>query len=86
MLLYTYPGAHATAPDFASSGSGQPYQQHVGSISPPYAQTNEAFTSNGTQPAEKLESISGNQEKSHEELRWEDYQSGDKRNKHLIIE
>ncbi|GKB92888.1 nuclear pore complex protein NUP98A, partial [Tanacetum coccineum] len=74
-------GVHATAPDFVSSGCGQPYQQHVGSMLPPYAQTNEIFSSNGTQPAEKLESISATrtyEEKCHEELRWKDYQSGDK--------
>ncbi|GKA45229.1 nuclear pore complex protein NUP98A [Tanacetum coccineum] len=74
-------GAHAAAPDFASYGSGQPYQQHVGSVSPPYAQTSKIFSSNGTQPAEKLESISATRtykEKCLEEVRWDDYQSGDK--------
>nr|GEX27498.1 hypothetical protein [Tanacetum cinerariifolium] len=70
-------GAHATAPNFGSFSSGQPCQQHVGSVSPPYAQTTEIFSSN----AEKLESISATrtyEEKSHEELRWKDYQSGDR--------
>ncbi|GJT07003.1 hypothetical protein Tco_0841465 [Tanacetum coccineum] len=39
-------GAHATTPDFVSSGSWHLYQQHVGSILPPYAQTTETFSRN----------------------------------------
>jgi len=46
----------------------------------PYSVTQEA-DAGGTQPAGKLESISAMpayKDKSHEELRWEDYQRGDK--------
>ncbi|KAJ0106382.1 hypothetical protein Patl1_17363 [Pistacia atlantica] len=44
-----------------------------------YTPTTEADTGSGTQPAGKLESISAMpvyKDKSHEELRWEDYQLG----------
>ena len=48
------------------------------------------FSGNGAQPAEKLHSISATrayEEKKHKELRWEDYESGDKdKKKHLIID
>ena len=50
----------------------------------PYAQTPDVDSAtSGTQPAAKLDSISAMPEykykdKSHEELRWEDYQHGDK--------
>ena len=50
-----------------------------------YAWTPEADSGSGTQPVAKLESISAMpayKEKTHEELRWEDYQSGDKGNKY----
>lgn len=46
-----------------------------------YTPTAEADGGTGTQPAGKLESISAMpvyKDKSHEELRWEDYQLGDK--------
>ncbi|KAH0853897.1 hypothetical protein HID58_090619 [Brassica napus] len=70
-------------PTFGSSGFGQsPFggQQQAGSRAVPYAPTVEAETGSGA-PAGKLESISAMpayKEKSHEELRWEDYQRGDK--------
>ena len=47
----------------------------------PYMPTPELDCGTGTQPAGKLESIatmSVYEDKSHEELRWEDYQLGDK--------
>nr|GEX79410.1 nuclear pore complex protein NUP98A-like isoform X1 [Tanacetum cinerariifolium] len=56
-------------------------QQRAGSRTTPYAQTPDADGGTGIQPAGKLESISAMpayKEKSHEELRWEDYQAGDK--------
>ncbi|KAL0794592.1 hypothetical protein Bca101_065969 [Brassica carinata] len=76
-------GAQASTPTFGSSGFGQsPFggQQQGGSRAVPYAPTVEAETGSGA-PAGKLESISAMQaykDKSHEELRWEDYQRGDK--------
>lgn len=48
-----------------------------------YTPTAEVDGGTGTQAAAKLESISAMpvyKEKSHEELRWEDYQLGDKGN------
>lgn len=74
-------GAQATTPTFGTSGFGQSTfgTQRGGSRVAPYAPTAEVDT--GTQPAGKLESISAMpvyKDKSHEELRWEDYQLGDK--------
>ncbi|XP_076936769.1 nuclear pore complex protein NUP98A-like [Bidens hawaiensis] len=77
-------GAQTTTPTFGSPGFGQQSfagQQRGGTRVTPYAQTPEADSGTGTQPAGKLESISAMlayKEKSHEELRWEDYQLGDK--------
>ncbi|KAI3691934.1 hypothetical protein L6452_31737 [Arctium lappa] len=76
-------GGQATTPAFGSAGFGQTSfgGQRGGSRVTPYAQTPEADSGSGTQPAGKLESISAMpayKEKSHEELRWEDYQLGDK--------
>ncbi|XP_021900313.1 nuclear pore complex protein NUP98A isoform X2 [Carica papaya] len=76
-------GAQATTPTFGSSGFGQSGfgGQRGGSRVAPYTPTTEADSGSGTQPAGKLESISAMpvyKDKSHEELRWEDYQQGDK--------
>uniref|UniRef100_A0A5B7B6E7 Nucleoporin autopeptidase n=1 Tax=Davidia involucrata TaxID=16924 RepID=A0A5B7B6E7_DAVIN len=75
-------GAQATTPTFGSSGFGQSAfgGQRGGSRVAPYTPTPEVDGS-GTQPTGKLESISAMpvyKDKSHEELRWEDYQLGDK--------
>ncbi|KAI3946919.1 hypothetical protein MKW98_003482 [Papaver atlanticum] len=80
-------GTQSTTPStFGSPGSfGQPgfsggQQQRGGSRVVAYAPTVEADQS-GVQSSGKLESISAMpvyKEKSHEELRWEDYQLGDK--------
>lgn len=72
-------GAQATTPTF---GIGQPpfAGQRGGSRVAPYTPTPEPDSS-GTQSAGKVESISAMPvyiDKSHEELRWEDYQAGDK--------
>ncbi|KAK9275408.1 hypothetical protein L1049_022672 [Liquidambar formosana] len=78
-------GGQATTPTFGSTGFGQSTfgGQRGGSRVAPYTPTTEidGGTSAGTQPAGKLESISAMpvyKDKSHEELRWEDYQLGDK--------
>ncbi|KAL8162157.1 hypothetical protein V2J09_013646 [Rumex salicifolius] len=73
-------GSQTAAPTF-SSGFGQsaPGIQQGGSRIAPYTATPEADS--GTQTPGKLESISAMpvyKEKSHEEIRWEDYQRGDK--------
>ncbi|KAL3499136.1 hypothetical protein ACH5RR_038229 [Cinchona calisaya] len=75
-------GAQATSPTFGSSGFGQSTfgAQRGGSRVAPYVPTAEVDAT-GTQSAGKLESISAMpsyKDKSHEELRWEDYQQGDK--------
>ncbi|XP_071730627.1 nuclear pore complex protein NUP98A isoform X2 [Rutidosis leptorrhynchoides] len=76
-------GAQTTTPAFGSPGFGQSSfgGQRGGTRVTPYSQTPEADSGSGTQAAGKLESISAMpayKEKSHEELRWEDYQLGDK--------
>ena len=78
-----YVGAQATTPTFGSGGFGQSTLgvQPGGSRVVPYSPTTEADSGSSTQPAGKLESISAMpayKDKSHEELRWEDYQRGDK--------
>ncbi|KAJ4956227.1 hypothetical protein NE237_013010 [Protea cynaroides] len=75
-------GSQATTPTFGSSGFGQSNfgGQRGGSRVTSYTPTPEV-DGGGTQPAGKLESISAMpvyKDKSHEELRWEDYQLGDK--------
>jgi nuclear pore complex protein Nup98-Nup96 len=74
-------GAQSTTPAFGSTGFGQsPFgSQRGGSRVAAYTPTTEA--DGGAQAAGKLESISAMpvyKDKSHEELRWEDYQLGDK--------
>ncbi|GFS44551.1 nucleoporin autopeptidase [Actinidia rufa] len=76
-------GAQATTPTFGSSGFGQSGfgGQRGGSRAAAYTPTAELDSGSGTQPAGKLESISAMpiyKDKSHEELRWEDHQLGDK--------
>ncbi|KAK4400223.1 Nuclear pore complex protein A [Sesamum angolense] len=76
-------GAQSTTPTFGSPGFGQTAfgGQRGGSRVSPYSPTPETDGATGTQPAGKLESISAMpvyKDKSHEELRWEDYQLGDK--------
>ncbi|TYK01639.1 nuclear pore complex protein NUP98A-like [Cucumis melo var. makuwa] len=76
-------GAQSTS-TFGTSGFGQAGfgGQRGGSRVTPYAPTPEPDPGSGsTQAAGKLESISAMpvyKDKSHEELRWEDYQLGDK--------
>ena len=76
----------ATTPTFGSTTGFGPSNfrgQRLGSRVAAYTPTTEADSASGTQPAGKLESISAMpvyKDKSHEELRWEDYQSGDKVN------
>ncbi|OVA04479.1 zinc finger protein [Macleaya cordata] len=68
-------GVQATTATSGSTDFGK--QQRVVAYTP----TPEVDGGNGTQPAENLQSISAMpfyKDKSHEELRWEDYQLGDK--------
>ncbi|KAI8569950.1 hypothetical protein RHMOL_Rhmol02G0317900 [Rhododendron molle] len=76
-------GAQATTPTFGSAGFGQAGfgGQRGGTRVAAYTPTAELDSGTGSQPAGKLESISAMpvyKDKSHEELRWEDYQLGDK--------
>lgn len=78
-------GAQSTTQQFGSTGFGQSAfgGQRGGSRAAPYAPTPEPDNSStGTSTAVgKLESISAMpvyKDKSHEELRYEDYQIGDK--------
>ncbi|XP_052483089.1 nuclear pore complex protein NUP98A isoform X3 [Gossypium raimondii] len=75
-------GSQSSAPAFGSTSLGQsPFGgQRGGSRVAPYTPTTDADSGSG-QPGAKLESISAMpvyKDKSHEELRWEDYQLGDK--------
>ncbi|KAL9685428.1 hypothetical protein QQ045_022878 [Rhodiola kirilowii] len=76
-------GAQATTPTFGNTNFGQQQAfggQRVGSRVASYTPTTETDVAAGAQ-AGRLESISAMpayKDKSHEELRWEDYQSGDK--------
>ncbi|XWS50210.1 hypothetical protein CRYUN_Cryun12cG0069400 [Craigia yunnanensis] len=74
-------GTQSSAPAFGSTSFGQsPFGDQRGGIRvAPYTPTTEADSGNGTQSAAKLETISAMpvyKDKSHEELRWEDYQLG----------
>ncbi|KAF3952173.1 hypothetical protein ACB098_01G126000 [Castanea mollissima] len=76
-------GAQSTTPAFGGTGIGQsPFgSQRGGSRVAAYTPTTEADSGTGAQAGGKLESISAMpvyKDKSHEELRWEDYQLGDK--------
>ena len=78
-------GGQGTTPTFGSTGFGQSTfgGQRGGSRIAAFAPTTEAETGSASQPAGKLDSISAMpayKDKSHEELRWEDYQLGDKGN------
>ncbi|KAL4353472.1 hypothetical protein GQ457_06G038330 [Hibiscus cannabinus] len=82
-------GSQSSAPAFGSTSFGQSTfgGQRGGSRVAPYTPTTEADGGSGTQPAGKLESISAMpvyKDKSHEELRWEDYLSGDKGGSHPV--
>ena len=71
-------GVQTTTPPFGSGAFGQPNMG--GSRVTPYQATPDTDGASN-QPQGKLESISAMQaykEKSNEELRWEDYQRGDK--------
>ncbi|KAG8093699.1 hypothetical protein GUJ93_ZPchr0012g21392 [Zizania palustris] len=72
-------GSQTPAQTFGQASFGN---QAGGSRIQPYTQTPDADSAtSGTQPTSKLDSISAMdayKSKSHEELRWEDYQRGDK--------
>ncbi|KAL7191079.1 hypothetical protein ACSBR2_023202 [Camellia fascicularis] len=79
----TSPFARATTPAFGSSGFRQPTfgGQRRGSRVAAYTPTAELDSGSGTQSVGKMESISAMpvyKDKSHKELRWKDYQLGDK--------
>ncbi|CAA6663681.1 unnamed protein product [Spirodela intermedia] len=76
-------GAQTTTPTFGTPGFGQQAfgGQQGGSRVASYTPTPEVDGGTGAQATGKLESISAMpvyKDKSHEELRWEDYQRGDK--------
>ncbi|GMH30223.1 hypothetical protein Nepgr_032066 [Nepenthes gracilis] len=71
------------SPTFGTSGFGQSTfgGQRGGSRIAPYTPTTDPESGSGTQPIGKMESISAMpayKDESHEVLRWEDYQLGDK--------
>lgn len=84
--MYSYDcnaGAQSTTPTLGNTAFGQSTYggQRGGSRVTPYTGTSDTDGGSGTNAMAKLESISAMpvyKEKSHEELRWEDYQLGDK--------
>jgi hypothetical protein len=85
-FMIWYAGAQPTTSAFGNTGFAQPgFGGHrPGTRAAPYAETAEA---EGGAQAGKLVSISAMpayKDKSHEELRWEDYQLGDKGNLFVI--
>ncbi|XP_057469374.1 nuclear pore complex protein NUP98A-like isoform X2 [Actinidia eriantha] len=77
--------AQPTMSIFGATGAGG--GQHGGSRLAAYTATAEVGGSSGTQAAAKLQSISAmqvNKDKSHEELRCEDFQLGDKGGPHRV--
>lgn len=80
-FILSYAGSQTPTPAFGSTGMGQSGfgGQRGGSRVSSYSATTE--TDSGNTPPGRLESISAMpayRDKSHEELRWEDYQLGDK--------
>jgi nuclear pore complex protein Nup98-Nup96 len=80
LVLYSFwiSGSQSAAAPFGQTPFGN---QAGGSRIKPYAQTADADSATSGAPAAKLDSISAMPEykdQSHEELRWEDYQRGDK--------
>jgi hypothetical protein len=85
MLIVVYAlmctGAPAATNTFGSFGATTfGGQQRVGSRVSPYAVTNDTDTGVGGQPGKFLciSAMPAYKNKSQEELRWEDYQAGDK--------
>ena len=76
-----YIGAPAATNTFGSfGGTSFGGQQRVGSRVSPYAVTNDTDAGVGNQPGKFLciSAMPAYKNKSQEELRWEDYQAGDK--------
>ncbi|XP_024004723.1 nuclear pore complex protein NUP98B [Eutrema salsugineum] len=75
-------GSFASTPSsFGAQGAQAFGAQQGGSRVMPYVSTTDADSASGTQLPGKLKSISAmpvHKNKNHEELRWEDYQRGDK--------
>ncbi|XP_050376886.1 nuclear pore complex protein NUP98A [Argentina anserina] len=75
-------GAQAATPTLGNNAFGQSTfgaqaAQRGGSRATPYTSTSEP-DSNGIAKLESISAMAAYKEKSHEELRWEDYQLGDK--------
>ena len=82
VFLYSYAGAQSTTPTLGNTAFGQSTfgaqaAQRVGNRVTPYQGTSEP-DSNGVGKLESISAMPAYKEKSHEELRWEDYQAGDK--------
>lgn len=80
--MYSYngdAGVQSTTPTLGNNAFGQSTfgAQQGGSRATPYTGTSEP-DSNGLGKLESISAMPAYKEKSHEELRWEDYQLGDK--------
>ncbi|CAL5411050.1 unnamed protein product [Camellia sinensis] len=73
-------GAQSTTPTFGTTGFGQSAfcSQHGGSRAAAYTATAEVHDGNSAAKLESISAMTINKDKSHEELRWEDYLFGDK--------
>ncbi|XP_028110332.1 uncharacterized protein LOC114308846 [Camellia sinensis] len=79
-------GAQSTTPTFGTTGFGQSAfcSQHGGSRAAAYTATAEVHDGNSAAKLESISAMTINKDKSHEELRWEDYLFGDKGGPHCM--
>ncbi|XP_028113486.1 nuclear pore complex protein NUP98B-like [Camellia sinensis] len=79
-------GAQSTTPTFGTTGFGQSAfcSQHGGSREAAYTATAEVHDGNSAAKLESISAMTINKDKSHEELRWEDYLFGDKGGPHCM--
>ncbi|CAL5354805.1 unnamed protein product [Camellia sinensis] len=79
-------GAQSTTPTFGTTGFGQSAfcSQHGGSRAAAYTATAEVHNGNSAAKLESISALTINKDKSHEELRWEDYLFGDKGGPHCM--
>ncbi|KAL7237773.1 hypothetical protein ACSBR2_003969 [Camellia fascicularis] len=79
-------GAQSTAPTFGTTGFGQSVfcSQHGGSRVAAYTATAEVDDGSSAAKLESISAMTINKDKSHEELRWEDYLFGDKGGPHCM--
>jgi nuclear pore complex protein Nup98-Nup96 len=81
LFIFSYAGSQTPTPAFENTGIGQSEfgGQRGGSRVPSYSATTEIDGGFGKLVKyESISTMSAYKDKSHEQLRWEDYQLGDK--------